>query len=144
MGDTDDDSGVSSSRSAADSDSFPVAILELDFVFGALGASRRRYLCYLLHEQSEWSLSDLATEVAAWESDGPRHAVSPQEHDQVYLSLYHVHVPKLVNEEILTFDDRTETVGPGENASRVLSALEGIATCLDSTGETAADRGDGQ
>ncbi len=49
----------------------------------------------------------------------------------MYVSLYHAHVPKLVEEDVLLFDESTETVAPGENAHQVLLALRGISTGLD-------------
>lgn len=59
----------------------------------------------------------------------------------MYVSLYHVHVPKLVDEGVITFDDGSETITPAENAEQVLAVLEGMGASLDSNQETHA-RGD--
>lgn len=113
-------------------------ILELDHVYEALGHSRRRYLCYTLLEDTEWTLDELARKVAAWENDVPEHEVTNYQQEEVYVSLYHAHVPKLVDERVLTFDDATETITTAENAEQVLIALEGMGASLDSNQEVHA------
>jgi hypothetical protein len=116
----------------------PREILELDHVYEALSHPRRRYLCYTLLEDAEWSLTDLATKIAAWENDVPAHEVTDHQHKQVYVSLAHSHIPKLVDEGIIAFDELTETITPAEHAKQVIAALEGMATTLDIDQETHA------
>ncbi|TYL36190.1 hypothetical protein CV102_23935 [Natronococcus pandeyae] len=116
----------------------PQEILELDHVYEALDHPRRRYLCYTLLEDTRWTLTDLATKLAAWENDISEHAVTSDQRERVYVSLYHAHVPKLVDESIITFDDVTETITTAENAAQVLAALEGMGASLDSNQETHA------
>ncbi|WP_276261332.1 DUF7344 domain-containing protein [Haloglomus litoreum] len=118
--------------------SLPPDILDADHVYSALNHPRRRYLCYTLLEDTEWSLADLATKIAAWESDVPEHEVREDKRDAVYVSLYHAHVPKLVEEDIITFDAATETITVAEHAEQVLAALEGIGGSLDFSQETHA------
>lgn len=113
-------------------------VLELDHVYEALGHSRRRYLCYTLLEDTRWTLTDLATKIAAWEQDVPEHAVTEDQRERVYVSLYHAHVPKLVDEGIITFDPATERITAAGNAEQVLAALEGMGASLDSTQESHA------
>lgn len=113
-------------------------ILELDHVYESLCHPRRRYLCYSLLESTQWSLTDLATKITAWEDDVPDHAVTEQQRERVYVSLYHAHVPKLVAEDVIAFDDVNETITPAENADQVLAALEGVGASLDSSQETHA------
>lgn len=117
---------------------FPPEILELDHVYEVLSHSRRRYLCYSLLADSEWSLTDLATKIAVWENDVPEHAVTDHQRERVYVSLYHAHVPKLVEEGVIAFDEANETIAPAENADQVLTALEGAGASLDSRQETHA------
>ncbi len=123
---------------AAQSQRPPPDILEIEPVYEVLGHSRRRYLCYTLVESTEWSLTDLATKIAAWENDIPEHAVETTQQKKVYVSLYHAHVPKLVEEGVVTFDEATETITAGQHAEQVLAALEGIGASLDSQQETHA------
>ncbi|MBV0923070.1 hypothetical protein KTS45_02560 [Halomicroarcula limicola] len=113
-------------------------MLELDYVYSALAHPRRRYLCYTLMEETEWSLTDLAVKIAAWENKIPEGAVTDDQRDDVYVSLYHAHVPKLVAEEVLTFDEDRERISTDENAEQVLHALNGMGAHLDSKQETHA------
>jgi hypothetical protein len=113
----------------------PRAVLDLDHVYEALSHPRPRYLCYTLLEDAEWSLTDPATKIAAWENDLPGGAVTEYRREQVYASLYHAHVPKLADQGIVTFDDATETISAAGNAEQVLSALRGIGTVPDADQE---------
>lgn len=113
-------------------------VLEVDPVYEALEHSRRRYLCYTLFEGAEWSLTGLATKVAAWESDVPEREVSADDREAVYVSLYHVHVPKLVDVGVIEFDEADETITRGPTAERVLAALEGVGASLDADQEAHA------
>ena len=118
----------------------PSDVLEITPVYEALGHSRRRYLCYTLLEDSEYSLTDLATKIAAWENDVPEHAVTEDQCEDVYVSLYHAHVPRLVDEGVITFDETTERITTAEHAEQVLAALEGIGSSLDLDQEAHARR----
>lgn len=142
----DDVVGDSYSRRPTEPERVPEAVLELDPVFAALGHPRRRYLCYTLLEDTQWTLEELARKVAAWETDVPEHAVTPSQQDRAYVSLHHAHVPKLVDEGVISFDEDTETITPGRNAAQVLSALEGVGSSLDSIQERHArsEMDDGQ
>lgn len=113
-------------------------VLELDHVFSALEDPRRRYICYTLLEKSEWSVTDLAMKLAAWENNCPENAVSDEDHERMYVSLYHAHIPKLVEEDVVTFDETNETIRTGENAAQVLRALEGVGATLDTDQEAHA------
>lgn len=116
----------------------PPAVMEMDHVFEALSHPRRRYLLYTLLEESEWTLQELAEKLAAWEQDGSGSSVSDDTIEQVYVSLYHNHVPKLVDEGIVEFDAATETLGLGSHAEQVLGVLEDAGGSHDSYQETHA------
>lgn len=135
---TDDEANTASENQLTEYHPPPQEILELDHIYKALCHSRRRYLCYSLLEDTEWSLDELATKIAAWENDIPEQAVTDHQRTQVYVSLYHAAVPKLVEEGVITFDDVTETITPGEHADQVLAALEGMGASLDHTQEAHA------
>jgi len=97
--------------------------LSRDDVYEMLSHHRRRDLCQLLHDGASARLDDLAGRIARKEDD----TVTDR---QVYLSLYHVHLPKLRSAGVVTFDERTETAALGENAPRVLTALDGVETAF--------------
>ena len=111
-------------------------VLYVDYVFDALGHPRRRYICHTLHENTEWSLSNLATKIAAWERDISKEAVSDRHREKVYLSLYHQHIPKLVDADVITYNEFTETLHPAQNTKRVLRALASVDTSLDTVQDT--------
>lgn len=113
-------------------------LLEIDYLYEAVSHSRRRYLCYTLHESTEWSLTGLATKTAAWENAIPEHEVTDQQREQVYVALYHAHIPKLVDEGVITFDEATETIAAADHADQVLLALDNIGASLDAEQETHA------
>ncbi|WP_313693056.1 DUF7344 domain-containing protein [Halorarum halobium] len=118
-------------------------MLDLEHVCETLAHSRRRYLIYSLKEDTEWSLRELATRVAAWEDDVPEAAVSEARRDRVYVSLYHTHVPKLRDEGVVAWDPGTETITAGEHAEQVLAALAGMGASLDASQEAHARTIDG-
>lgn len=125
---------------AATSDEYVMApdVVEIDRVYTALAHPRRRYLCYTLHEDTEWTLTELATKIAAWENDVPVHAVTDDQRDDVYVSLYHAHVPKLVDVGVLTFDEERGLIETADHAEQVLAALDGIGANVDCRQETHA------
>ncbi|MFC7248974.1 hypothetical protein ACFQJ5_03860 [Halomicroarcula sp. GCM10025324] len=130
--------GIGSKPTVSNPDAISNAVLKLDHVHDALGHPRRRYLCYTLLEQTEWSLTDLATKIAAWEADVPEHEVGDDQRTAVYVSLYHTHVPNLVEREVVSYDPETETLSTAANTQQIISALEGIGASLNGTLETHA------
>lgn len=113
-------------------------VLDMEEVFEALDHSRRRYLCYTLLEDTEWTLTDLATKIAALEDDLPAEEFSRNRVEAVEVDLYHTHVPKLADLNIITFDTETRQITASDNAEMVLAALNGLGGSLDSLMETHA------
>lgn len=112
-----------------------IGVLGLNHVYDALAHPRRRYLCYTLLEETEWSLTELATKIAAWEHEVAEEEVTATQRDNVYISLYHAHVPRLVDDDVITFDEELETTAISDNAEQVLTALNGMGASLDSDQE---------
>lgn len=71
------------STDASDERTLSPDLLEIDHLYEELTHSRRRYLCYTLHEAAEWSLTDLATKTAAWENDILEQEVTDQQREQM-------------------------------------------------------------
>ncbi|WP_136601784.1 DUF7344 domain-containing protein [Salinigranum halophilum] len=120
------------------------AVLELNHVFSALGHSRRRYLMYALVENPQWTLTELATKLAAWEDDCHEDDVEPHRRDEMYISLYHSHIPKLVDEGVVEYDPDEETIAQSTHAEQVLNALAGAGGSLDLVQEQHAERSYGE
>lgn len=131
------DSGTATESVAARIDP---SVLGLDHVYSALSHPRRRYLMYALAENSEWTLNDLATKLVAWEEGIDEAAVEPHQRDQRYVSLYHTHVPKLVEEGVIEYDHDAETIARGNHAEQVFAVLAGAGSSLDIAQEQHAKR----
>jgi hypothetical protein len=114
----------------------PAEILEIEFVYEALAHPRRRYLCYSLLSSSRWTLAELATKLVAWERDVPEEDVDKVNRDEMYISLHHAHIPKLVESDIVEYKNGGEKiVVASTNAPQVLAALEGVGASLDAAQE---------
>lgn len=129
---TDDESDPE--HASTDREGTPSAALELPHVYDALSHPRRGYVCYLLSEADRWSVAELARRVAAWETDVPEREITESRHERVTVSLYHTHVPKLADADVVGFDETTGTVTAAGNADLALAALAGIAAHLDDEG----------
>jgi hypothetical protein len=126
--------------SASEGATIDPGVLDLDHVFEVLDHPRRRYLLYALATDDEWSLSELATKLAAWEGEVDERAVHEDVRDRAYVSLWHAHVPKLVEHGVVEFDEETERLRRGDHATQVFAALGGAGASLDSRQEQHAGR----
>lgn len=94
---------------------------ELDAVIEALAHHRRRVAIACLLDHNAMSLPDLAELVADAVGARPAHEQSAREICDLYLSLYHTHVPKLEDAGLLTYDQESDSV---QLADRSVAALE--------------------
>lgn len=119
------------------------AVLELHDVFTALAHPRRRYLLYtLVNERTEEPVPELAAKIAAWEQDKRVTEVSEDEQRRVHVSLYHSHIPKLTDLDILEYREADETIVRAVNTEQVQAVLNGAGTELDSRQEKHARQAD--
>lgn len=124
MGDSNDPTPRRSDGDAGEA-VLPEPILDDDEVFDALAHRRRRYLLWrLLVDDGPRSLEALARTLAARESGVPEADVDGEDVEYVYASLYHAHVPKLADLDVVEFDRRRETLARGPNAEQVLRVLD--------------------
>lgn len=80
-------------------------------VYDAVKNLRRRYVLYSLNRaQESVELGELAEQIAAWENNIPRDAVSPEQRKSVYSALYQTHLPKLENIGIVSYDRDSKRV----------------------------------
>lgn len=119
----------------------PEEVLELEFVYQALAHPRRRYVVYSLLSETRWTLTELATKLVSWEGDVPEDQVAPGHCDDAYVSLYHAHVPKLIDLDIVRYaGEDDEVIVAAGNAPQVLAVLEGAGASIDVAQETHARR----
>lgn len=95
-------------------------------VFHVLQAWRRREtLRFLLENDGEATLGDLADHIAAYETEGQ---VGSTERKRVYVSLYQCHLPKLDDLGIVSFEQARGTVTATET-------IELLSPYLDASGD---------
>lgn len=92
----------------------PDASMEtLDDAFSLLADRRRRLLLSVMRSYGEEvTLPDAAEEVAARETGYTVQNISAERVKEVYLSLYHDHLPRLVDAGLLEYDQERDLVAP--------------------------------
>ncbi len=70
------------------------------------------------------TLPDLADEVAVRERGTTIAAIPGEEVKRVYMSLYHSHIPKLANADVVAYDQERDMVALAENAAHLAPHLE--------------------
>lgn len=86
--------------------------VDTNTLFSILSSERRRYALYCLQQyRNPMTLADLADEVARLETGEETVAAIPAEDVKtVYMMLYHTHIPKLADANIVDYDQDTDTV----------------------------------
>jgi len=82
----------------------------LDALLDALGDFRRRCTLAALLSHGDLPLADLADEVTVEERGRPLTSVDAETVLEVYLSLYHTHVPKLSDAGLVAYDQQRDVV----------------------------------
>lgn len=82
----------------------------LDEWFSLLADARRRRVLGLLWTHNVVSLGDAAEEIAVGERGGPITEIPREEVLDVYLSLYHDHVPRLTDAGVVEYDQESDTL----------------------------------
>lgn len=96
----------------------------IDQVFEILKNQRRRWvLRYLETADGQVVLSDLAEEIASCENEKDISQITSQERKRVYVGLYQVHLPKMDDMNIISFNKPRGLIEPGENYERVRAYL---------------------
>lgn len=98
--------------------------LEESEVFHILGNDRRRAIVQLLAEESgQIDVSDVATEIAATESNST--PVPNNLYKSVYVSLQQTHLPQLQEDAVIEYDSDAKTIRPGPHFTDVLAYVDG-------------------
>ena len=85
----------------------------LDDVLQLLADRRRRLTLAVLRRHGEsLSLPDVADEVAVHERGRPLPEISPQTVTEIYTSIYHDHLPRLVEAGLVSYDQERDLVEP--------------------------------
>ncbi|WP_339106464.1 ArsR family transcriptional regulator [Haloterrigena salinisoli] len=98
--------------------------LEESEVFHILGNDRRRAIVQLLAEEAgQVDVSDIASEIAASETDTT--PVPNNLYKSVYVSLQQTHLPQLQEDAVIEYDSDSKTITPGPNFDDVLQYIDG-------------------
>ncbi|WP_222918392.1 ArsR family transcriptional regulator [Natrinema sp. SYSU A 869] len=93
-------------------------------VFHILGNDRRRAIVQLLAEEGgQIDVSDVASEIAATESDTT--PVPNNLYKSVYVSLQQTHLPQLEEDAVIEYDSDAKTIQSGHHFEEVLRYVDG-------------------
>ena len=85
----------------------------IDDVLQLLADRRRRLTLAVLRRHGEsLSLPDVADEVAVHERGRPLPEISPETVTEIYTSIYHDHLPRLVEAGLVSYDQERDLVKP--------------------------------
>lgn len=98
----------------ADRNTIPV-----DVAFALLSSRPRRYILYHLTRcTTPVTLRELADQLVRWDE------TAIDDHEQLITSLYHVHLPKFEESDVLTFDSKQGLIALEETASDLIPYLK--------------------
>lgn len=115
-----EDSSRTGSEAASDESG---SELPPDRTFGLLSTSRRREAIDLLREHGQVGLPDIAEAVTVRQLGKEITEISPEQVKDTYMMLYHSDIPKLVDENVIVYDQEQDVVATGENFSAVEELL---------------------
>lgn len=114
----------------------------IDEVFDVLSDRRRRTaLEVLIAHEVPLALADLADEVAVREHEARITEISEETVRDVYLSLYHKHVPKLREANVVRYDQDRDLVALTDHADHVEGFMHELDPRFDDPDETGAGVG---
>jgi hypothetical protein len=94
--------------------------LSSDELFDLLSHHRRRYVIECLDRYgSPMSLPDLADECVVMEHRKAFDDIPGETVKRMYMSLYHTHIPRLVESRVVEYDQESDSVALGPNAARL-------------------------
>lgn len=100
----------------------------LDAIFDLLSNQRRRYALMCLSEHQSLTLADLAEQVTSREQETSILEIPEEDVLRVYMSLWHAHIPKLAEADVVVYDQERDLVHLGPNAEfveRVIARSDG-------------------
>lgn len=101
--------------------------LSLSEAAGLLANSRRRHAIERLRNvDGSIGLADLADEVATVEHGTVISEIPAEEVKRVYLDLYHSHVPKLAEADVVEYSQESDLVELSAGADRLTPYLEAV------------------
>lgn len=104
-----------------DHDSTPetACAISRDTIHDLLAHQRRRSVIACLTDHQSLTLPDLADAVAREEHGTPVTEIPEDDILHVYLTLWHIHIPKLAEADVVTYNQERDVVTRTENADLV-------------------------
>ncbi|WP_207890221.1 DUF7344 domain-containing protein [Natrarchaeobius chitinivorans] len=102
--------------------------VSLDTLFQILSHQHRRAVLGVLIENGrKLTLNDLTKEIAARNHETPITEVPSDDVNKFHLSLYHNHVPRLAETQLIEYDEDREIVKPTETLNQLEPFLSQVA-----------------
>lgn len=99
----------------------------LDAVLKCLTHRRRRFILYYLQDHEIVTVDDLATAIAASETERPLGEVAVDRRQAIASELVHRHLPKLRDAMLVEYDDRSKTIRYSEPNTLLEQLLQLLA-----------------
>lgn len=93
--------------------------LDLDRLFRLLSKRRRRWILACLDRHRSMTLADLAEEIAVRERDLTIDEIPPEAVKEIYMELYHRHVPPLDDADLVRYAQERDTVAISDRGADV-------------------------
>jgi len=81
-----------------------------DELYRVLAARPRRRILAFLIEESSGTVEELTTVLSGWRAGQSSTMITPEEHEQIQIELYHRHLPHLDQSGFIEFDPKANTV----------------------------------
>lgn len=98
-------------------------MIEYDLLLECLADRHRRYAVACLLEHRTMTLADLADEVSVREYGQQLNEIPAETVKEIYLRLYHTHVPKLESANLVEYSQSADTVDVGDAIERAVPFL---------------------
>ncbi|SIR81489.1 hypothetical protein SAMN05421858_3901 [Haladaptatus litoreus] len=102
--------------------------LSITTTLNLLTEQRRRLIIDTLQQnEPPLAVADLAKEVTIRENDTSMPEVDDDEVLRTYMSLYHNHIPRLVDAEVVEYEQERDVVGLSKHSEQVADVLSAIS-----------------
>lgn len=81
-----------------------------DDLYRVLASTRRRRVLYVLLDQGEVTIQELANVLAGWDATDAGGMVTGDGYERIRIDLVHVHLPVLESSELVTYDRDRDVV----------------------------------
>lgn len=108
---------------------------DVDQVLELLGDPRRRFTLYYLLSNEYTNVDSLSLQIAAWEQSETVASVGEEGRQSVEISLYHNHLPRLADHDVVEFDSRNGDIVRSDAFDDVRPVVERLRTADEGTGE---------